>query len=386
MENIKQFFKKNWVGVSLVVIGLFLILSVVAVKNIQFKPNKTIEKVILYEKFRGKEGFNTTLEGPKGSKDVGSADDPEFCKKTDADLEKSCATLEEDDCKTTDCCIWAKERDKKPTCMVGDENGAKYDSNIKSLEWWWYKGPKNKKSIKYPPEKYSDYEEKERKPIVGKEPLENTESDLHIEEKIQEKHDDDVDTAMQATIVNQKRKRAAANLRRNQEQKALNMKHENEKEWEDYKYQLGLKKVEAGNLVRKVQDQKILDAKNDIKQKEIKLDRERMQKAIGDIARIEGGVMSPTDKGESAKEGIKINRLKEDINKMELEKQAKKGVYQAEGAGGKAMNTTNLLDVAKNQAPELSSTKNPTLLAAQNMMNQIGLEKMRAGFTNYFKN
>ena len=59
IEHTQMFFKKNWVGISLVVVGLFLMLAVIAIQNIQFKehPDQKLEKVILYEKFSGREGF-----------------------------------------------------------------------------------------------------------------------------------------------------------------------------------------------------------------------------------------------------------------------------------------------------------------------------------------
>ena len=47
IEELGKFFKKNWINISFVVVALFLILAIVAIKNIEFKdhPNKELEKI-----------------------------------------------------------------------------------------------------------------------------------------------------------------------------------------------------------------------------------------------------------------------------------------------------------------------------------------------------
>ena len=59
IEGLREFFKKNWINISFVVVALFLILAIVAIKNIEFKahPNKELEEIILCEQFRGRDGF-----------------------------------------------------------------------------------------------------------------------------------------------------------------------------------------------------------------------------------------------------------------------------------------------------------------------------------------
>ena len=53
IERLREFFKKNWINISFVVVALFLILAIISIRNIQFTrhPNKALEKIILYEKF-----------------------------------------------------------------------------------------------------------------------------------------------------------------------------------------------------------------------------------------------------------------------------------------------------------------------------------------------
>ena len=62
-----KFLKENWIGISLVVVGLFLILTIITLKNIHFKENtnKQIDKVIYYEKFGQREGFRENQESQK---------------------------------------------------------------------------------------------------------------------------------------------------------------------------------------------------------------------------------------------------------------------------------------------------------------------------------
>ena len=58
-KDLDKFFSTNWINISLVVFGLFLVLAVVAIKNIEFKPNRNrrVDKVLLFEKFRNREGL-----------------------------------------------------------------------------------------------------------------------------------------------------------------------------------------------------------------------------------------------------------------------------------------------------------------------------------------
>ena len=64
IENLNSFFKKNWINISFVVVALFLILAIVAIKNIEFKdhPNKELEKIIMYEKFRSQIYSSKTIK------------------------------------------------------------------------------------------------------------------------------------------------------------------------------------------------------------------------------------------------------------------------------------------------------------------------------------
>nr|AIE96987.1 hypothetical protein [uncultured marine group II/III euryarchaeote AD1000_88_G11] len=127
------FFRQNWISISLVVVALFLILSIVAIKNIKFRDNSQtiVDKIVLFEKFQNREGFCDGKEDPE--------------KKND-----KCAQFQEKKCLNTDCCIWAKEKNRLPRCMLGYDRGAKIDADKKDLEWWWYKASGQSEAQCYP--------------------------------------------------------------------------------------------------------------------------------------------------------------------------------------------------------------------------------------------
>lgn len=130
-----KFLKENWISISLIVVGLFLILMVITLKNIHFKenPNKQINKVIYYEKFGQREGFR---EGVPQS----------ICSLPPKYRDKKCKQIEEQACKTHDCCIWLRPKNNPPLCRAGTEHGPVLNEpdKLPEFEWWWYKG------IKYP--------------------------------------------------------------------------------------------------------------------------------------------------------------------------------------------------------------------------------------------
>ena len=447
IERLREFFKKNWINISFVVVALFLILAIVAIKNIEFKdhPNKELEKIIMYEKFRGREGFREgqekkeekeekekkgTLEAPTGSPDVGAADDPEFCRRTDSDLEKACKDLKKADCKISDCCIWATPQDNAPLCMAGDENGATYNASKKSLEEWWYKGPKNDISIKYPRDS-TDFKPREQEAIAGREPLEDTEAAAHQEEKEEEKQDDAIDTVEQKVAIDQNQERAERILLQRQARDKMKMEQNFVNEVATLRDAQKAKDVAADTEEQTVQALKIVATQKKLEVDEKALDAAKVEQAINQTtAESSGAGTSTTDKQNLAESRIGIEAKKREITKAANEAKqqsqgelaggekvsgevaaaalAKKVTPESTGGGPNKALLLGLQDIMKNSAAQgdlvgklskgnLDPKKlmaglgglgglgkfagNPLLgkLAAQTAGN------VRAGFTNYFR-
>jgi len=189
-KDLDKFFSTNWINISLVVFGLFLVLAVVAIKNIEFKPNRNrrVDKVLLFEKFRNREGLRNRgivegLDALDSLEPAGSTEEVPnqgtFCSKTPVDLEKGCRKLHQEQCKVTDCCIWGKPKTSPGFCMAGNQFGPMVDSGKKQLEWWWYKGPKSKKAIRYPKQS-EEFKPREGlvQPVAKKHPLESAHAQM----------------------------------------------------------------------------------------------------------------------------------------------------------------------------------------------------------------
>ena len=109
LKSLDIFFSKNWTNISLVVLGLFLILAVISVKNINFNPDMSVDRVILFEKFKGKEGFRegqimaSHQASSSGSDQLShlismgsqksAPDQLQFCQKNPMDLDNSCKKI-----------------------------------------------------------------------------------------------------------------------------------------------------------------------------------------------------------------------------------------------------------------------------------------------------
>ena len=394
IEELGKFFKKNWINISFVVVALFLILAIVAIKNIEFKdhPNKELEKIIMYEKFRGREGFREgatsahqggkkaakkkkgALEAPAGSPDVGAADDPEFCKRTDSDLEKACKDLREADCKVSDCCIWATPQDNAPVCMAGDENGASYNANKKSLEEWWYKGPKNDEAIQYP-KKSDNFEPRKQEKIGGKhKPLEDTEAVIEQKEKEAEAEDDAIQTVEQKVAIDQNQERAERLMKQQHALKKLKMEQSFINELATLKDAQKAKNVAADTEEQTVQALKIVANQKKLEMDEKEIDDLKLEHAINKItAEDEGEGVSTTDKTNLAKARVEI-----ESKKRELTKRANEAKQQSQGelAGGEKVNgETNAADLAKKITPESvgGGPNKALLLGIQNLMKKSAL-------------
>ena len=354
VKNLNSFFKKNWVKISFVVVALFLILAIVALQNIEFKrhPDKTLEKIILYEKFRGREGMKPLKEAskaekkaeesPTGSPDIAAASDPKFCNRTTFDMERACGDLDKDDCKTTDCCIWAKPQDNDERCMVGNQNGASYNSHKKSLDWWWYKGKNKEAAIKYDGGSTKDsenFKEDDQEPIEGREPLEDTEAALHQEEKEEEEKDDAIDTIEQKVAIDMNDERAERMLLQEQARKKLKQQQDFVNELATLRDSQKAKKVAADTEEQTVQALKIVANEKKLEMEEDELDKLKLQQAINQTtAEDEGDGVSSTDKTNLAEGRIEIEAKKRELGKLANEA---KQQSQGELVGGEKINGTN---------------------------------------------
>jgi len=359
IEHSKMFFKKNWVGISLVVVGLFLILAVVAIQNIQFKehPDQSLEKLILYEKFSGREGMSVkdrvkAIESKKKldpPPPVGSginSKDPKFCNRTAMDLEKACKSIKEADCKLTECCIWGKPKGNPPFCMAGSENGAKINSEKKSLEWWWYKGPEPgpEAAVKYPKSSL-DFKKDIPDNIDKKEAYKSTTAVVANKKNIEEKKEAAEDTLQQAQTAKQIQENRMMQLLQQQSERALVAKHKREIERRKLEQEFQRQNVAAQTEKQTANALKILTKNEQQKQADAKLDKLKLEYKINEIAAAEvGDKSSVDDKGALAASQIKI-----EAEKRKLANLAKgSGIYQTP-SGNK-----NIKEIVADKSPQLA--------------------------------
>ena len=124
--NIPPYFKQNWLGILIVILVFVVIMMVSLGLNVSFRDRpKKVSQVIVVEKM--------TSGG--------------FCDRKSESLEKSCSQLLKEPCQLTDCCAWAKRKDKKkPKCIAGNADGSifKSDKNGKKYEfdYYYFKGKK----------------------------------------------------------------------------------------------------------------------------------------------------------------------------------------------------------------------------------------------------
>jgi hypothetical protein len=312
--------------------------------------------------------------------DVGAADDPEFCKRTDSDLEKACKDLRKADCKVSDCCIWATPQDNAPLCMAGDENGASYNASKKSLEEWWYKGPKNDVAIQYP-RKSEDFKPREQEAIKGREPLEDTEAAAHQEEKEQEKHDDAIDTVEQKVAIDQNQERAERILLQRQARDKMKMEQDFVNEVATLRDAQKAKKVAANTEEQTVQALKIVANKKKLEMDEKTLDDAKLEHAVNKItAEDEGEGTSTTDK-----QNLAATRIDIEAKKRELTKVANEAKQQSQGelAGGEKVNgEVAAAALAKKVTPESTggaSDKAALLLGIQDIMKKSAVQGDQVG-------
>ena len=73
--------------------------------------------------------------------------------------------------------------------MAGNQFGAMVDSSKKQLEWWWYKGQKQKKAIRFPKQS-EDFSPREglTQPVAKKHPLDSAHAQM-LQHEAQKKAD-----------------------------------------------------------------------------------------------------------------------------------------------------------------------------------------------------
>jgi hypothetical protein len=418
IEDLTQFFKKNWIKISFVIVALFLILAIVAIKNIEFKrhPNKALEKIILYEKFRGREGFKEGVgalkeEPPKGA---AAGDKKDFCNRSPVDKERACFAIKEKKCKLMDCCIWAKAEFKDPACYAGDIHGAQYEAPAKSLEWWWYKGKKytkDEESEEEGSEAFAPANPEAMPP--AKDAPESTQNAVDQREKEEEAHLDAADTLEQIAAIRQAQGR---------KKRELSQKHEVEDLLQQHSHinQNAARQQadDTANLVAKTEEQtvqalKVLANKQKVKMNENELGELQLQHSINNTLAnnaSESGKISAADEVASAKSRIDIESKKRELSKLANQAKQQK---QGELVGGEAVDgAIEPKELAEKVTPESTGKgkkQKEILSALQSILNKKGKSaeqlsklgtgsgnplgnlaaqmagKVQSGFTNYFR-
>ena len=171
-----DFFRTNWLEISLASLGIFFIISYIILNNIVINPPQPLKRgrTIVLETLINKSDTDDDADSDADSDDDSSdnssdddgkgsetdTDDPSedmdamlrngFCKtnKLAHTLEKNCKKLSEKSCNTTSCCVYAHNSDTgKFTCVGGSgANGPTYkgdsDGNYYSWDYWYYLGKK----------------------------------------------------------------------------------------------------------------------------------------------------------------------------------------------------------------------------------------------------
>lgn len=325
VERVKEFFNKNWKPVLAVVLVLFIILLTVSANNIKFKEhrNKEVEKIIFFEKFSNREGFKEGQAKPFNIKDA------KFCKRKIKDLENACMSLTENDCKLTQCCIWAKPKNNPPVCWAAahDGNGAGYDANKKELEWWWYKGPNKNLATKRIAGTHSqNYAPREHPMIEKKEPLSNTSGVVKNLKKQKAAAGAAQDTLKQAKVASLTQENEMKQLQRKQELAAVVAKHQRAQQLDALKQKHQLENTQASvqNLTNNALKKITLEQAQ--KKVEKDMDAQKLQMAINQTAAVNASPkQNISDQVAITKSQIGIESKKRELQKL-LEQQKHQSV------------------------------------------------------------
>lgn len=375
LKTLEEYFKKNWKYIAIVVGALFLITAIIAIRGIEFKrnPNKQLEKIILYEKFSGKEGLTSGME-------VVLEDG--FCDRPADVLEQKCRDLQEKSCKNSNCCIWGRPNTELEDpgndpitnpegCYHGDETGAKFNNSQLNLDYWYYKGKDRDSAERFPKAKIPEIEP--MKPIEpeGKEGAKNmegkkkTEKDPKIEaekpkieaekkkdleaarDKLAERFKEDpivppankesIKSATRAAELEEKKEAEREHAAETQEQKFMRrqsaeeqtrrmkhyeelarvrLNHAIEDKWADLKQRQAAAEEISRMEKKDVQQLQIDAAKDNLEKAERAADKHTVQRMVDEVvANNTGEGAAPTDLAEIASKKVEEDRAKADAQK-----------------------------------------------------------------------
>ena len=366
LKTLEEYFKKNWKYIAIVVGALFLITAIIAIRGIEFKqnPNKQLEKIILYEKFSGREGMQN---------DEAAVLEDGFCDRPADVLRLKCRNLQEKGCKNSNCCIWGRPNTEMEDpgedpitnpegCYYGDETGAKFNNSQLNLDYWYYKGKDRDSAERFPKgkipviEPIKDPEGKEgleanekeaKKPIKDPKAEAQTKKNLAAaRDKLAEEFKDpppppvpDKDPhpqgAAAAAAVSEKedaereheaetqeqthiRMDTSENRRRQEQQFAegahLRLKHELANRQARLNSEIGAADQLAHNKKKMVAELQLTAAKNDLEKKISAADKQTVEVLVDKVIANRDGAGSPpapTDLAEIANKEVLASRAKE---------------------------------------------------------------------------
>ena len=385
LKTLEEYFKKNWKYIAIVVGALFLITAIIAIRGIEFKqnPNKQLEKIILYEKFSGREGMQN---------DEAAVLEDGFCDRPADVLRLKCRNLQEKGCKNSNCCIWGRPNTEMEDpgedpitnpegCYYGDETGAKFNNSQLNLDYWYYKGKDRDSAERFPKgkipviEPIKDPEGKEgleankkeaKKPIKDPKAEAQTKKNLAAaRDKLAEKFKDppplpvpDKDPhpqgAAAAAAVSEKedaereheaetqeqthiRMDTAENRRRQEQQFAegahLRLKHELANRQARLNSEIGAADQLAHNKKKMVAELQLTAAKKDLEKKIRAADEQTVEVMVDNVIANRGGPGSPpapTDLAEIANKEVLASRAKERAAQGQADLETKERELQRE--------------------------------------------------------
>lgn len=353
LKTLEEYFKKNWKYIAIVVGALFLITAIIAIRGIEFKqnPNKQLEKIILYEKFTGREGMQN---------DEAAALEDGFCDRPADILEKSCRTLQEKGCKNSNCCIWGRPNTEMEDpgedpitnpegCYYGNENGAKFNNEKLNFDYWYYKGKDRDSAEKFTrhsniPEIGPIQEGEEKEGLKGairdelaekfkkeqvlppenKEPLKSAAAAAEIEKKQEERKEDAAESREQSALRQYSEEDENRKMKHREKLARVMLDQELENEWAKLKRRQSARgEIALMDKEAKVREE-IDEAKDAVEKAQAKADGKTVKKLISEvIANNTGEGAAPTDLAEIAEQKVEASRAQEEAQESRLALQTK---------------------------------------------------------------
>jgi hypothetical protein len=339
LKTLEEYFKKNWKYIAIVVGALFLITAIVAIRGIEFKqnPNKQLEKIILYEKFTGREGMKNN---------EAAALEDGFCDRPADILEKSCRTLQEKGCKNSNCCIWGRPNTEMEDpgedpitnpegCYYGNENGAKFNNEKLNFDYWYYKGKDRDSAEKFTrhgnikeglenEELAEAFKKRTVVPPENKEPLKSAAAAAEIEKKQEESKEDAAENREQTAIRQYSIEDENRKMKHREESANLLLKHELDNEWAELKRRQAARgEIALMDKEAKIREE-IDDAKDEVEKAQANADGKTVKKLVSQvIANNTGEGAAPTDLAEIAEQKVEASRAQEKAQESRLDLQTK---------------------------------------------------------------